>query len=111
MRLDVKWKNREKRDDKEHHEKVRFFIYLSFRLVFFVLFLIKRLAHFLICYFLMQENAIPEKCDPGSICVTWNPGPCTWNLSPGTWNPGPIGRTRDLGPLRGTRTWHPLPGA
>ena len=104
MRLDVKWKNREKRDDKEHHEKVRFFIYLSFRMVFFVLFLIKRLAHFLICYFLMQENAIPEKCDPGSICVTWN-------LSPGTWNPGPIGRTRDLGPLRGTRTWHPLPGA
>ena len=56
---DIKWRNREKRDDKQHHEKVSVFIYLSFRMIVFVLFLKKRPLHFLcrlLCYLLMQEN-------------------------------------------------------
>ena len=32
----MQWKNREKGGDKEHHEKANFFIYLSFRMIFFV---------------------------------------------------------------------------
>ena len=32
---DMHWVNREKRNDQEHHEKVSFFIWLSFRFFFF----------------------------------------------------------------------------
>ena len=53
-------RNREKRDDKEHHEKTSFFfIQLSFRMVFFVLVLRKCLLQSLcslLCYLFIQEN-------------------------------------------------------
>ena len=53
----VKWRNREKQNDKEHHEKASFFSYNWVWNGFcFVLFLRKRLLHFL-CYLFMKENA------------------------------------------------------
>ena len=45
MPSDVKWRKREKRNDKEHHEKASFFLIAEYSNgVFFVLFLRKRLA-------------------------------------------------------------------
>ena len=50
MLFDVKWRKREKRNDKEHHEKASFFHIAEFSNGFcFVLFMRKRLLYFL-CY-------------------------------------------------------------
>ena len=51
MPSDVKWRKREKRNDKEHHEKASFFHIAEFSNGFcFVLFLRKRLLHFFMLF-------------------------------------------------------------
>ena len=53
MPSDVKWRKREKRNDKEHHEKASFCHIAEYSNGFsFVLFLRKRLLHFQ-CYLFM----------------------------------------------------------
>ena len=60
MSSDVKWRKREKRNDKEHHEKASFFYIAQYSNGFsFVLFLRKRLLHFQ-CYLFMQEKVQVE---------------------------------------------------
>ena len=56
MPCDVKWRKREKRNDKEHHEKASFFHKAEYSNGFcFVLFLRKRLLHFQ-CYLFLYEK-------------------------------------------------------
>ena len=56
MPSDVKWRKREKRTDKEHHEKASFFNIAEFSIGFcFVLFLRKHLLHFLCCLFIQKK--------------------------------------------------------
>ena len=56
MSSDVKWRKREKRTDKEHHEKASFFYIAEFSIGFcFVLFLRKHLLHFLCCLFIQKK--------------------------------------------------------
>ena len=61
------WINREKRNDQEHHEKVSFFIWLSFRMVFFSFFLMRKctLHTLLVMFFIHEGNRSQmflEKC-------------------------------------------------
>ena len=67
MPSDVKWRKREKRNDKEHHEKASFFHIAEFSNGFcFVLFLRKRLLHFL-CYLFIQEK-VQVKLSEAAVC-------------------------------------------